>query len=183
MTEISTLYSKEGFVFSKKSENNYNISFMMENSNLMVSKIIDFNLVKLMYELNTDIYENYKIQLINDNEAIFYFLIKNLFEDIGFSQRYIHLHINKITKKNNIQFISQTIKTEIPEDIPHGCELLYVENFTCSCDILTQHKVSFSFNILFKESMIVPPVLEKLVGLILFKIFKRVKQFIENIRM
>ena len=36
--------------------------------------------------------------------------------------------------------------------------------------------------VLFENYMVVPPVVEKLVGLILYKIFNRVKQFIENVR-
>ena len=55
MTESNTLYSKEGFCFFKNEKNNYMLSFEMENNNINLSKIIDFNLVKLIYDLNSDI--------------------------------------------------------------------------------------------------------------------------------
>ena len=49
MTEI---YSKEGFVFKKNEQNNYSLFFHMENNDIILSKIIDFNLFKLIYDLN-----------------------------------------------------------------------------------------------------------------------------------
>ena len=43
--------------------------------------------------------------------------------------------------------------------------------------------INFSFHVYFNEKRIVPPMfVQKLIGVLLNKIFKRVKQFIENIR-
>ena len=44
-------------------------------------------------------------------------------------------------------------------------------------------QVNFSFNVIFDGEMNFPPFAEKMVGMILHKIFKRVKQFIENVRL
>ena len=57
---MTELYSKEGFRFVKNENNNYNLSFEMENNHIILSKIIDFNLVKLIYDLNVDIFKNNK---------------------------------------------------------------------------------------------------------------------------
>jgi hypothetical protein len=67
--------------------------------------------------------------------------------------------------------------------MPVDAELMPIQTMTCNCDILTPHKIKFTCIVLFEPIMNVPPVAEKLVGLILYKIFKRVKQFIENFRM
>ena len=183
MTENNILYSKEGFDFVKMAKNNYSLSFQMENNNIILAKIIDFNLVKLIYDLNTDIYEKVCIQNINDNEAVANILMKHLFEDLGLPQRYSFLHITKIIGENNIKFISKTLKAERPEDIPIDAELMAINTLVCNCDIITQNKIAFSCNVLFEPTMIIPPIAEKLIGVILHKIFKRVKQFIENFRM
>ena len=58
-----------------------------------------------------------------------------------------------------------------------------VQNMNCDCNIINQHTIHFTCNIIFENTMIIPPVAEKLVGLIIHKIFNRVKQFIENVRM
>jgi hypothetical protein len=182
MTEPDILYSKEGFVFVKNKTNNYSLSFAMENANIVLPKIIDFNLVKLIYDLNNDIYEKVDLKIMNENEAILYSLMKHLFEDLGFPQRFSYLHITKIVGENNVKFISQTIKSETPVGLPENVELMHIQSMICNCDIITQHKILFTVNILFDNTMVVPSVAEKLVGLILYKIFKRIKQFIEKVR-
>jgi hypothetical protein len=109
--------------------------------------------------------------------------MKHLFEELGLPQRFSYLHMKKFVGENNIKFMSQTIKSTRPEGMPIEAELMPIQIMTCNCDIITPHKIKFTFNILFEPIMNVPPVAEKLVGLILYKIFKRVKQFIENFRM
>lgn len=183
MTESNILYSKEGFIFVKNMKNNYSLSFEMENNNIFLPKIIDFNLVKLIYDLNSDIYEKVNLHSINENEATIVLLMKHLFEDLGLPQRFSHVYMKKIVGEKNIKFISQTIKSERPPDMPPDAEVMNIQNMTCNCELLTQHKIKFTCNILFEPIMNIPAVMEKIVGLILYKIFNRVKQFIENVRM
>lgn len=180
---MTELYSKEGFVFIKNEKNNYSLTFEMENNDIILSKIIDFNLVKLIYDLNNDIYEKVNLQIINENEATINLLMKHLFEDLGLPQRFSYVHVKKISEENNISFDTQTIKSQRPEGMPEDAELIPIRNMNCNCDIITQHKIKFTFNVLFENYMLIPQVVEKLVGLILYKIFNRLKQFIENVRM
>jgi len=183
MIEPVILYSKECFIFKKNDKNNYSLFFDMENINIFLSKIIDFNLVKLIYDLNSDIYEKVNIQIINENEAIVNLLMKHLFQDLGLPQRFYYLHIKRCIKENTITFVSESIKSERPPDMPDNAELMDISNSLIKCNIITPHNINFECNILFDKSIIIPAVAEKLIGLILYKIFNRVKQFIENIRM
>jgi len=96
---MTELYSKEGFVFTKNEKNNYSLSFGMENNNIILSKIIDFNLVKLIYDLNNDIYEKVNLKIINDNEATINLLMRHLFEDLGLPQRFSIYILKKHLKK------------------------------------------------------------------------------------
>ena len=180
---MTELYSKEGFVFTKNEKNNYSLTFEMINNNMILSKIIDFNLVKLIYDLNNDIYEKVNLKIINDNEATINLLMKHLFEDLGLPQRFSYVHVKKITQENSITFESTTIKSERPSGMPEDAELMAIKNMKCNCNIITPHKIRFTFVVLFEDHMLIPQVVEKLVGLILYKIFNRVKQFIENVRM
>ena len=79
MSNSNVLYSKEGFIFTKNDKNDYTLSFSMQNNSIVLSKIIDFNVIKLIYDLNSDIYEKININIINENEAIANLLIKHLF--------------------------------------------------------------------------------------------------------
>jgi hypothetical protein len=183
MAEIEVLLNKEGLQFSRVQEKHYRLTFSMENPNIILSNIIDFNLIKLIYDLNVDIYEKVILDKINDNEAIATLLIKHFFEDIGLPQRFSFLHIKKFVEESRIIFVSQSIRSHKPEGMPEEAELMAINDLTSVCDIITPHKINFSFNIIFDPIMNIPPFAEKVVGLILFKIFKRVKQFIENVRL
>lgn len=177
-----TIYSKENMEFNKIKDNNYTLEFNMENHNIIMSKIIDLNLLKLIYDLNGDIYENANITIINENEAIFNLLMKNLFEELGLPQRFSYVHVKKEISENKISFISQSIKSKRPIGMPKDAKLLPIKIMLCECIIINSHKVNFCCNIIFEDDMSVSHVAEKMVGLILFKIFKRLKQFIDNVR-
>jgi hypothetical protein len=181
MSENISLYSKEGLEFTKIKNNNYTLVFNMENHNILMSKIMDFNLLKLIYDLNGDIYEKSDLVMINENEAVLNLLMKNLFEELGLPQRFSYIHIKKQTSENKISFISQSIRSERPDGIPKEAKLLPINIMVCDCIIMNPHKINFCCDITFDDDMNIPHVAEKMVGLILFKIFKRVKQFIENV--
>jgi hypothetical protein len=176
------LFDKDGFKFSCLKKNHYSLTFTMENNNIIISKIIDFNLIKLIYDLNQDVYEKVNIQKINDNEIIATLLMKHFFEDLGLPQRFSFIRMIKIEEDKRITFNSKSIKDKRPPNMPEDSELMAIQDLTCICDIITPHKVNFSANIIFEPYMNVPPFAEKMVGMILHKIFKRVKQFIENVR-
>jgi hypothetical protein len=182
MNESNILYSKEGFVFIKNQKNNFSLSFSMENNNILLSKIIDFNLVKLVYDLNKDIYEKVSLNKKNDNEAIMVMLMKNLFEEFGMPQRYSYIRMQKYEQENKISFVSESIKNDRPEGIPDEAEQMLIRSLINDCEIINPHKIQFICQIQFEDSVHIPSFIEKMVGLLLFKIFKRVKQFIENVR-
>ncbi len=182
MSEFEILYSKEGFTFSRNCKNNYIITFQIDNKSIVLSKIIDFSLIKLIYDLNVDIYENVYLTNIDDNQAIMNMLMKHLFEDMGLPQRFSYLHIIKKVEESKITFTSKSIYSERPEGMPESAEQMPIKNMICECNIITPHKIGFSCNVIFEDYLIIPLFAEKMVGLILFKIFNRVKQFIENVR-
>ena len=178
-----TLFDKDGFKFSCIKKNHYSLTFTMENNKIVLSKIIDFNLIKLIYDLNPDVYEKVNIEALNNDEIILTLLMKHFFEDLGLPQRYSFIHMKKVDEEGKINFIAQSIKSHKPEGMPEDAELMALQNMIAICDIITPHKVNFSFNVIFDGEMNFPPFAEKMVGMILHKIFKRVKQFIENVRL
>jgi hypothetical protein len=180
MTEPIILYSKECFTLIKNDKNKYSLSFYIENNNILLSKILDFNLIKLIYDLNPDIYEKVNIQILNENEAIVNLLMKHLFEDLGLPQRFSYLNIKKTNNNDTILFTTESIKHERPTDMPQDAELMNI-NSSIKCDIITPHKINIECNLTFEKTIIIPAVVEKLIGLILYKVFNRVKQFIENV--
>jgi len=177
------IYEKDGMKFTKLENKKYGLDFSIENKNILMANIVDFSLIKLIYDLNGDIFERVEFKKINENEGVVILLIRHLFEDLGLPQRYSYLHVNKTVNNQQIIFRSQSIYTERPEGIPDEAELMAMKENIGICDIVTPHKVNFSFTVLFEDYVEIPQFAEKIIGVILNKMFKRVKQFIENYRM
>ena len=178
------LYDKEGFRFIKICKNNYKLYFSMENKKIILKNIINFDFLKLIYDLNPDIYEKVKLDKLNEEEAYIVLVLKNLFEDLGLPQRFNYVHVHKIVDKetNSVIFNAKTIKNVRPDIVPQDAQLLDLQDMSIICDSVTDNKINFYVNILFEDYVVVPNFAEKVIGLIVNKIFKRVKQFIENIR-
>ena len=182
MDTEAVLFNKEGFKFVRTTKNQYKLEFSIENKRIHIANIIDFNLIKLIYDLNGDVYEYVNLQKISDNEAIITLLMKHFFEDLGLPQRFSYVNMKRYMEgENKIVFHSQSIRDHRPPNMPPDSELMNMRNLICTCNIITPHKADFEVKVIFDPSMIVPPFAEKMVGMILFKIFKRVKQFIENV--
>jgi hypothetical protein len=178
----SILFNNDGFKITRNTKNNYSLEFTIENKNIVLPKIIDFNLFNLIYELNPDIYDKMELKKLNEKDAIITILMKNLFEDLGISQKFNYMYIQKFKDSEKIIFKGETIHNNRPDCVPEEAELTQIKDLTCVCYVLTNHKILISFTIILDEKMIIPPFVEKLFTNILFKIFKRVKQFIENTR-
>ena len=118
------LYEKDGMIFTKIDDKKYNLSFSMENKNILIANIIDFSLFKLIYELNGDIYERVNLTKINENQAVVTLLIRHLFEDLGLPQKYSYFHMTKTVNNQQIIFRSQSIHGERPQGVPLEAELM-----------------------------------------------------------
>ena len=174
---------KDGFIFRRKNEHNFEINFNMTNNHILLDQLVDFGLMKLIYDLNPDIYIQSSIEKLNENEAIVTLLLKHLFEDIGLPQKYSYVNMKKIVEQNKVTFISQSIHSHRPEGIPEHAELMSIEHMECICNIESPHKINFIFEVNFDKKRRKPPLfVQKMIGVIMNKIFKRVKQFIENLR-
>lgn len=177
--------NKNGLEFIRIKKHNYKVSFELNNNNIILPKIINMDLLELVYVLNKDIYDYSNLDKVNDEEAILINVMKPFFKDLGSPQRFSHLKIEKnIINDNNIQFIATTLyedKTS-DENIPINAQLLPIELIVVDCEIKNNHSIMFTQTIIFDERTIsvMPPFMEKMIGNISCKVFSRMKQFIEN---
>ena len=175
------LFENNGFKFTKQNHNNYNASFSVENQNIRLDKIINFDLIQLIYNLNPDIYEYVHLEKLNENEAIITLIMKNFFEDFGLPQKYSYMHMKKTVNNNQIVFDAQAIQQGKPDTIPPDAQPVSFSKMTSICYLETPHKIRFTYNVSMDEGRMIPPFVEKFVGIASNKIFTRVKQFIENV--
>lgn len=182
MTHVETLIlDKGGLKIIKCTPNKFKLRFHLENNSIYIEKIIDFPLIKLIYDLNPDVYEQTNIVRISATQAKITLLLKHFFEDLGMPQRYSYVHMTKHVERHNTTFITKSITTEKPPGMPIDSELMPIQDLVASFDIITPHRSDVTFDILFDKRFNSPVFAEKIIAQILFKVFTRVKQFIENI--
>jgi hypothetical protein len=182
--DYKVLFHKSGILLEKKKKNNYQLSMEMENKSLHLLSIVDFDLLKLLYDLNQDIYEKIIFEKLNENEVIATLLMKHFFVDLGLPQRYSYLHIEKkiAEEKNGIEFYSTPICAVIPEVIPDSAVFVPLEKMITKCEMMNDVTLKITCFISFQENHSFPLFIEKFVGQMIFKIFNRLKQFIEKFR-
>jgi hypothetical protein len=181
MSEIkNVLYKKNGIQLIKQNQNNYTIEFQMENNQLSLLQIINFNLIKALIEINCDIYENFALNVTDDNTAELVLLLKHFYEDIGFPQFMACLSIRRIVADNNITCLITTTENII--DRIEQVEILKIKKAELFFVEIEKHKISCTINVEIENTQIITSTAEKFIGLFLHRIFLRVKQFIENIK-
>ena len=178
--ETALIINKDGFQITKQCKNQYSVSFSLENTKIRIPEIINFDFIKIIYELSPDLFETTSLEKINDNEAILVLLVKPLFEDLGVSQKYLKLHMTCTRNKSSIVFVSRTLHDQTtPFDIPEDADLVNVVKMTNEFVIHSPHKIDVLNTILLDDEITIPPFVDKIVGSLLSKLFIRVKQFID----
>ena len=181
----------DNFNMNKINTGEYKIQFYLENNNIKLDNIIDFNLIKLLYELNPDIYDKIDLHVLDANEAILLAINKHLFQDLGITQKYSLLKIKKVIlkKENKINFDLQSINKSNTREhsmsylIPEKAEQLPIEHFIIVCNVINQNKIDIIIDFKIDTDLIeLPDFMENALCKIFIKMFKRVKQFIENIQ-
>lgn len=178
---MTTLFSKEGFQLIKRTDGRFFLTFEVTNPHIFLSNLVDFSLIELIYRLNEDIYQDIHFERHTNQEASLCLVMKHLFKDLGLPQRFSNVLITKETVDGGVVFHSKSIYDNRPSYLADNLEQTPVD-MTCRCTHLTPHTTQFDIDFVFLPHFRIPTFLEKLVGTIVYKIFKRVKQFIENIR-
>jgi len=181
-TEEQVLYEKKDFHFTKSEESVYNLNVNIKNDSIDLPSIISFELIKVFLDLNTDIYEKMELFKINTQEATISILFKHFFQDFGLLQKYAYLHIYKNITPEKITFTCVSLQADRPSFIPNNIQLLNIDTIKCDCNIINPHEINCQIKIIFNNNVVIPDFVEKIIGVLLYKIIKRIKQFIENLK-
>ena len=174
------IQDKNGIKFYKKDKNNFSLSFTIENKKYILSSIVDFELLNLIYKLNEDIYESCNMEKINDCETNVVLVMKKVFLDL-LTQKYAYFNIKKEVYENTITFHSKIIKSQRPEHVKDCLELVNVESIVNKFEFINNHKINFVCDFIFSDNVIVPSMIEKIFASLISKVFIRFKNFIEKL--
>jgi hypothetical protein len=137
-----------------KDNNTLTIQFTLENNNIDIINIINFDLIKIVCDISTNIHEYSNLQVINTNEAKLSIVMKHLLKDLGISQRYTHLHIIKTVDENTTLFSAKTIQ-DIPDTLDKlhliNVELIPIKQLLIQCETINTHLINIRLSVLLDD--------------------------------
>ena len=172
---------KDIFLTVNNNTKNYNLIFNTLSSNIDLQKYTNFNIYKLLFELNKDIIESIEIiDLLSDNEANILIILKEIGDTIKIPKNYLYLTIHKIYNNNEILFESTNnnnidkIKNKII-----GCNKT-ISEYSVLKIINNDNKLIFNYEFNFKMVLQQSKFVNNIVALLIKKVFYKLKLFIEN---
>lgn len=182
MEESQIIYEKNDTKIIKKNYGIYNLTFSIENKKMMMASILNFDLIKLIYDLNQDICEKVNLEKYDETTATITVLLKNFGVDLGLPQKYSSLQITRIEQPGFIVFNLATVELNSkPVWINDDLELADIKSIKIGCNTSLPHKTVINCLIDFKEDAKAPAFLQKITIMMVNKIINRLKQFIENV--
>jgi hypothetical protein len=177
---IKILIDKGDIKLIKKGDENYNMVVRLENSNINLNTILNNNIIKLIYDLNLDLFEHIQIEKINDYESNMFILLKDIFNDMSLPQYYYYFNMKHFEEENHFLISSLASVNAFIKKRMEPVELNYCRvNYTQS----NEHEVHFSIDTVFPSGdNVIASMIEKITCNIIYKIFNRFKQFIHNIK-
>lgn len=182
--EICTKHDISLYMIKNETDTKFRLTFTINNANYNLQNAIGFKLFTLMGELNPDIIDKiYMKDYDNDTKHMDVGIVLHRFgEELGLAQKYLFLKTNMIyTSEDTIRFVSQQIKPSDDIILPEMSESTITMDTTLDITLQNPHKahVNYDFTFVIEEDL--PIYMEKCPGLLMKKIFIRLKTFLENI--
>jgi len=177
------IIEKNGLLFVKLTPNKFNLTFDVNNNNISLPSIINFDIIQLINMLNPNIFENVTLDCNKNTDAntIVHILLHDIFSDLGLPQYYLALNINKISSDTNkiifncVSFPGKLVSYS--DDV----ELIPIQHIEICFNIVNNHSLKINCDIVLTDNHNIPTFSEKMIGNIIYNIFNRLKQFIENV--
>jgi len=175
------IIKKPNFLLTRTKKNHYQINFVVENKNIYVKNILNFNFIKLIYEVNKNYFELVNLDLVNTNEANLYLLMKPIMKEIGLLQRFAALKITMTDQSNTVYFKGVPYPEYQSLNQCKNAILAPIKEFTIICNIITPHKFTFTQNIIFDLDFTIMSIFENIFGTLIKNMYQQTIITIENI--
>jgi len=172
---------KHDIYLHKNDPSHFSLSFNIANPRIIIPNLITMDVYPLLAKLNTDVLERIQItNIFSENKISILFIFKRFGAELGMAQKYMHTVIERRVTNKNITFISKSIP--LTKDVPENCEWVLCNDSQIIVNVENQHdiKVDYEFHMELNEDL--PIYMENIPGLLMKKLFIRLKQFIEQIQ-
>ena len=185
-----------------KANHMYLIEFRAHNPKIRIDALLNFDIYKMMYELNKDLFDSYHIAFpdpANPSCAELMFVFKSI---MGLGERYTHVYthmphlLNQLSSSQMEQEIQviQIGSTNVPKEtetsflrhlVPKRAEQIDSDNSNITIHVQPDgHTIQFSYEFKLQLSkpddvISIPPFVDKAIGTMMKTIFVRMKKFIE----
>ena len=162
--------------------NKYRMTTTIENNKIYMKNLLNFNLINLIYQTNLDKFDKFNLNIINEEDANVFILMKHLFKEMGLKQRYFCFDIKKIELENGLSFIL-TQNADYGQQVNDcsNAHLLPIKHMLYNFELVSLHKIKMTQYINFDPEVGLPTFLEPVFGLVSKTMLKQMKQFIEAI--
>ena len=186
------LLDKNGVKFTKVTHDTFHIAFAVENSR-DVRPLINLNLIKLLRDLNPELFESYTDVNIDETERHVYILFKDLFAELGIPQYYYNFSLASSSSSSSLSSstvnVSQDTSTITfliePLHSVHtdSTTLMFVPltQGELACTLLNNTTGQFNITVRITNAELFNSFFEKMVAMIVYKVVNRLKQFINTI--
>ena len=185
-----------------KAHHMYLIEFKAANHKIRIDALLTFDIYKMMYELNKDLFDTYHIAFpdpANPSCAEILFIFKSV---MGLGERYTHVYTHMPHLSANQEPLAQTqgqgqvihinstnvlkgTDSQLKHLIPRRAEQIDSDNSNITIHVQPDgHVIQFYYNFKLQLSkpddvISIPPFVDKAVSAMMKNIFVRLKQFIE----
>ena len=165
----------------KKDSSHFSLYLDIINPRIIIPNLINLEIYSLIAKLNTDVLERIQItNVFSENKISILFIFKRFGAEIGISQKYMHTLIEQQIEDNTITFRSKSIP--LTQEIPENCERVSSNNASLVVNISNPHDITISYDFHMDLNEDLPIYMENISGLLIKKIFLRLKVFIEGIK-
>lgn len=165
---------------NKDLNNVFTLQFDVTNPNMLLRKLIDFKLYELMYELNKDVLERVEtLHEATDGSINVLLVFKRFGSELGIAQKYMLLHTRR--EEDNDTGVIRILSKSIPlENSIEGCQVVNSNYANLVVSFHTEHhaEINYEFHMDMEDEL--PTYMENIAGLLMKKIFFRLKTFIEK---
>ena len=179
MSLSKILLEKNGMKITKENETLYTIEFEIANANadMDLTNFITIDFLKLVYDLNTDIFESITIKKNDECTADILLVYKDLFADLGLPHFYCCFRV--MQNANAFVLLPHDFT---PTDTKRKLVLMPLDKGEIVFRPISAQQILFHWTLGFTPPDFFSAYIEKMVSLLLYKVLNRVKQFISNMK-
>lgn len=170
---------------TNEEEVSFTLEFDLHNNNIDLHNVVSFKLYELINAVNKDVVDDVVFSTHPDegkNYIESLVVLKRFGEEFGIPQKYIYSKTTMIVdNEDTVRFIAEQLPCPKNITLPNNCQPVSAGKSTLKIVVnnSTQAKVIYDFNLKLDDN--VPKYMEKMPGLLMKKMFLRLKTFIENL--